>query len=431
MNKIKIYNFKYIKNIMGKCISCGVFDKKYIYINLVQLSINLIIIILFTIFIHINISKLDTILKNKGIFQDALLTYIGQSLFIIPELFLKKRLKKETDTKSNSLFKRRSKKSYLIELIFNDYSDRITMKDRIHIALISLLMLIVNVTKAYLSLNNKTLDGNYNFIEFLFLFIISSFIYNMVYYKHQYYSIILMLVFEIIKYFLKIKYYYSSKVTVILDLLLQIVLGFFEGIIIAYLKGLMQLKFYSPYKATYIFGFINGIISLILLIAFSYIKANNIGFVEYKEEKYLDNIFFIIENYNIGQIIILFFMGIFYGAINLLYNVTINYYSVCHIFLLLQSREFSSSVNEEIQKNSGPLAISLINLCNLMELLLSLVFLEIVELNFFGLSENTKKNIQKRAEEDPKLDKANTCVSELEFFNDDNNDDSNINDNCN
>ena len=62
-----------------------------------------------------------------------------------------------------------------------------------------------------------------------------------------------------------------------------------------------------------------------------------------------------------------------------------------------------------------------------MELLLSFVFLEIVELNFFGLSENTKKNIQKRAEEDPKLDKANTCASELEFFNDD----SNINDNCN
>jgi len=106
-----------------------------------------------------------------------------------------------------------------------------------------------------------------------------------------------------------------------------------------------------------------------------------------------------------------------------------------YIFLLLQSREFSSSVNEEIQKNSGPLAISLINLCNLMELLLSLVFLEIVELNFFGLSENTKKNIQKRAEEDPKQDRANTCDSELEFFNDDNNDDnnddSNINDNCN
>ncbi len=416
---------------MGKCISCGVFDKKYIYINLIQLSINLIIIILFSIFININKSKLDTILKNKGIIQIALLTYIGQSLFIIPELFLQKHLKKETDAKNNSLFKRRSKKSNLIKLIFNDYSDRITMKDRIHIAL----MLIVNVTKAYLSLNNKTFGGDYNFIEYFFLFIISSFIYNMVYYKHQYYSIILMLVFEIIKYILKIKYYYSSKVTVILDLLLQIVLGFFEGIIIAYLKGLMQLKFYSPYKATYIFGFINGIISLILLIAFSYIKANNIGFVEYKEEKYLDNIFFIIENYNIGQIIILFFMGIFYGAINLLYNVTINYYSVCHIFLLLQSREFSSSVNEEIQKNSGPLAISLINLCNLMELLLSLVFLEIVELNFFGLSENTKKNIQKRAEEDPKQDRANTCDSELEFFkddnNDDNNDDSNINDNCN
>ena len=412
---------------MGKYICCGVFEKKYVYISLIQFAFNIIIIILFYLFLATNISNANVIKENKGIIQLVLLTYLGQSLCIIPELILKKYFKKEAGKKSISLFKKKSKKPYIIELIFNDYSDRITIKDRIHIALISLLMLIVDILKSYLSCRNKTFDGDYNFIELIFLFIISSFIYSNVYYKHQYISIISMLVFEIIKYILKIKYYYISTLATIVDCLLQIVLGFMDGIIIAYLKGLMLLKFYSPYKATYIFGFINCIISLILLIAFSYIDVGSIGLLSYDGGIYFDNIFFIFNTYNIGQMIILFFMGIVLGAMKLLYNVTINYFSVCHIFLLLQSRSFSSSVNEEIEKNSGPFAISMINLCNFIEFLISLVFLEIVELNFCGLNENTKKNIQKRAEEDTKLNMVNTGVSELDYYDDDNIDDENIN----
>ena len=412
---------------MGKYICCGVFEKKYIYISLIQFAFNIIIIILFYLFLTTNISNENVIKENKGIIQNVLLTYLGQSLCIIPELILKKYFKKEAGKKSISLFKKKSKKPYIIELIFNDYSDRITIKDRIHIALIRLLMLIVDILKSYLSCRNKTFDGDYNFIELIFLFIISSFIYSNVYYKHQYISIIAMLVFEIIKYILKIKYYYISTLATIVDCLLQIVLGFMDGIIIAYLKGLMLLKFYSPYKATYIFGFINCIISLILLIAFSYIDVGSIGLLSYDGGIYFDNIFFIFNTYNIGQMIILFFMGIVLGAMKLLYNVTINYFSVCHIFLLLQSRSFSSSVNEEIEKNSGPFAISMINLCNFIEFLISLVFLEIVELNFCGLNENTKKNIQKRAEEDTKLNMVNTGVSELDYYDDDNIDDENIN----
>ena len=408
---------------MGKYICCGVFEKKYVYISLIQFAFNIIIIILFYLFLATNISNANVIKENKGIIQLVLLTYLGQSLCIIPELILKKYFKKEAGKKSISLFKKKSKKPYIIELIFNDYSDRITIKDRIHIALISLLMLIVDILKSYLSCRNKTFDGDYNFIELIFLFIISSFIYSNVYYKHQYISIIAMLVFEIIKYILKIKYYYISTLATIVDCLLQIVLGFMDGIIIAYLKGLMLLKFYSPYKATYIFGFINCIISLILLIAFSYIDVGSIGLLSYDGGIYFDNIFFIFNTYNIGQMIILFFMGIVLGAMKLLYNVTINYFSVCHIFLLLQSRSFSSSVNEEIEKNSGPFAISMINLCNFIEFLISLVFLEIVELNFCGLNENTKKNIQKRAEEDTKLNMVNTGVSDY----DDDIDDENIN----
>ena len=412
---------------MGKYICCGVFEKKYVYISLIQFAFNIIIIILFYLFLATNISNANVIKENKGIIQNVLLTYLGQSLCIIPELILKKYFKKEAGKKGISLFKKKSKKPYIIELIFNDYSDRITIKDRIHIALISLLMLIVDILKSYLSCRNKTFDGDYNFIELIFLFIISSFIYSNVYYKHQYISIIAMLVFEIIKYILKIKYYYISTLATIVDCLLQIVLGFMDGIIIAYLKGLMLLKFYSPYKATYIFGFINCIISLILLIAFSYIDVGSIGLLSYDGGIYFDNIFFIFNTYNIGQMIILFFMGIVLGAMKLLYNVTINYFSVCHIFLLLQSRSFSSSVNEEIEKNSGAFAISMINLCNFIEFLITLVFLEIVELNFCGLNENTKKNIQKRAEEDTKLNMVNTGVSELDYYDDDNIDDENIN----
>ena len=83
--------------------------------------------------------------------------------------------------------------------------------------------------------------------------------------------------------------------------------------------------------------------------------------------------------------------------------MTINYYSVCHLFILLQASDSWDILNEQIDNNNKILLKNLFHLCNLFELFFNLVFLEIIELNFCGLNKNTKKNINIRAKEDIKL----------------------------
>ena len=185
------------------------------------------------------------------------------------------------------------------------------------------------------------------------------------------------------------------------DLSFQIIIGLFEAIIFTYSKYLMEIKFFSPYKATYIFGFINGIITLILLIIISYFSVGSLGLVESKYSYYyFDNYYFIFDNFNIGQIILIFFSTIFLGINKLIFNITINYFTVCHLFLLFPVIEFSTNIKQEILNKFGIVPLLIINICDVLEFIFFLVFLEIIELNCFGLNKYTKKNIKKRAEED-------------------------------
>ena len=394
---------------MNNFISCGIFDKRFIYICLVNFFGIVIFGILF-IFLIIFCSddeNLNNILMNRGLFQKNFLSYIGLSLCIIPELILKRKVKKENKDDHSILSKSYKKSRLIIKLIYNDYSDRITFRDRIYIVLFSFLLLIVDSLKAFLSYKQSVFDGGYNSLILIFLVVISIYIYNIPFYKHHYCCIIFIMIIELIKYIFKIIYFYSSNFELLDDILIQIIVGFAEAAVITYLKGLMEFKFFSPYKACYVFGFINTIITLILFFVVSYIPIKN-GLVEYGDGEnknyYIDNIFFVFHNYNIKQMIIMFFMSIILGMFKLLINIISNYYTVCHIFILIQTEDFSQSVSQKIQTNSGGIwNIFLISFFGFLEFFITLVFLEIIEIGCFGLNKNTKKSIKKRAEEETKL----------------------------
>ena len=61
----------------------------------------------------------------------------------------------------------------------------------------------------------------------------------------------------------------------------------------------------------------------------------------------------------------------------------------------------------------------------ILEYFISLVFLEYIELNCFGLSENTKRNIQKRTNEEEIIENEN----QIEISNNSNNEDEESEDN--
>ena len=403
---------------MKKYISCGKCEKKYFFINLAYFINILIIFYLYKGFIKFNNN--EKIEDNQGIFLFSLLTYIWQILYIIPEKLINRSMEKEKEKEKSENKDLDEQTGNMIELIFTDVSDRITSKDIRNIFIISVLTLIIDYCKYYISFNNIKFFRDFYYIEFFFLFLISKYFYKMKYYKHQYISIIIIVIFEIIKSIIIIIINKTSTYTLLKDLSLSFILSFLESICITYYKGLMLYKYFSPYKVNFIFGKICASITLVLFIIFSFIPVGDkIGFVKYGDKEYFDNFLYIFENYNIWQYIILIVSTIFLGTNRFLYNLTINYYSVCHLFLLIQTLDSGYILSEQIDNKDNFYARSIFHLCNIFELIFCLVFLELIEFNFCGLSQNIKKNINTRVEEDMNL--LNSVMRETELFIQDNN----------
>ena len=358
--------------------------------------------------------KDNDILNSHSVFK-LFITYFGMFLFIIPELILK--LKMKNSNSINSDIKKNKKLNGAIQYIYTDLSDKTTWKDYIHIGIISFILLLIDFIKIFIEKKTKCQNAEYFFTTLPFLLFISIFIYKTEFYKHQYISIIIITILGIYQYIIKITNYYKNSsdfLTIIFDLVLQILIGIGEAIYFSYIKGLMNYKFFSPYKVCYIFGFINMCIILIILFIISGIECQSDSYLcTIKQEKqdkdgkntilFFDNIYLIFENINAFQIFILILISVCLGALKLLINLIINYYTVCHIFVFLQNNGVYDSINNEI-KNQTNLFIELtLGISHLINFIFSSVFLEIIEFKCCGLNENYKENIKKRVEEENRI----------------------------
>jgi hypothetical protein len=163
----------------------------------------------------------------------------------------------------------------------------------------------------------------------------------------------------------------------------------------------MDYRFCSPSEMTFYEGIFSLIINTIFLLISTYIPLKN-NFLYTKllyttkdnsnGKKYLDNIIIYYKNINFVEII--YFIVIMAGRLsfNLFSYLTVKHFTSSHVFLLLILGEFSLYL---IDKSTLELIITII--IYLIELLMALIFCEIIELDFLGLSDNTKRNIKIRA----------------------------------
>ena len=112
----------------------------------------------------------------------------------------------------------------------------------------------------------------------------------------------------------------------------------------------------------------------------------------------MDNIFDFfntVKNFS-NFLIILIYHGI--NGINfILFNMIIEEDTICHMFLPYQIKNYFKTIREfgwDIIKD--PMGL-LVLISFILETIVSLVFLEIIELKFWGLNRDTKFNIQQRA----------------------------------
>ena len=429
---------------MAKYIGFGIFSKKYIFIIISYIIFDQTPFFILTYFIFKNSGgNKDIENKDNNISLIPFLTYFGQSLFLIPELIIQKIVLKNKNNSIDKPERNSIRKSLAIEYIFNDeYSETISSLDIVYIIFISLLILIIDIIKITLHIQKGedaeklVFNDEYNFLILIFLFLYSIWSYKTKFYKHQYCPFIFIIIIGLIRYIIKVFEIYVHQYNfgkIMLNLLCQIIIGACESFTVIYAKGLMKYKYFSPYKACYIFGIIDGFILLIILLIISNIKCNNsfiICSLEYNGSYYIDNIKNIIEKYKWYQFILLFFCSIFLGAMKVLINITINNFSIFYIYLLYQIKEFIRGVFEQLNRKTNKVGLWMALSSYIPEFFCILVFLEIIELKFCDLNTNLKNHIEERSIEEIKsLNVDNEIVPENqeENSNDDDSDENNNN----
>jgi hypothetical protein len=207
---------------------------------------------------------------------------------------------------------------------------------------------------------------------------------------HQNISSIILILLEAIK---NIYFFYKNlkNTSYIIEIIINIINSILYATYYLYIKGLMEYKFISPAKCNFMIGIINVPIIILEYFIISFTRFGNIK----EEEYYFDNIFQLFKDLgknDAKSVILLIFLPFAYGILNYILVNTIYDYTIYHIYIPLIIENFI----ENIIKEFNTFEIVFLILSFLIELIMILVFLEIIEINCCGLNENLKRNIESR-----------------------------------
>ena len=248
--------------------------------------------------------------------------------------------------------------------------------------------------------------------EIIFISLFSYFILKTEYYRHQYLSMIIILFLGAV---LNIIEYFKLDKTEERFNLLEIFMKFFSEILIS-LNGVlskynMEKNYCSPYEICSWEGILGIILLIIGLVIINSLKLVIDGIL------YPDNFYSYFGNYDINDFIICIMVIIVSFIYNISIFLTCDYFSPVHILITSIIKE--SYYYMHINKN---IALNLLGILTLILILfMFLVFIEIIELNIFNISYNTKKNIEIRSKLDSFSDPNNILNSneDLKVYEDD------------
>ena len=392
------------------CISLGTCNKKY-WLLILGIVITYIILM---IFVHgLNNYNSNSAKNFLNIFSYTFLLSLGESLMVIPELVLKKKISSTNNAvnsnNSNNYNNRDSKskqnnkiKNRTIKYIFNKKSINFSLKEKIFYysaGILKLFLDIMFILYQYVIEKDddfkKVITFSFQF-ELLFLFLLSKILYNIQFYRHQYLAIIILTLFGLAKFI--IKYYNKGVEKVFLYTFAHIIYSFTRAFIIVYIKGLMEYKYITPYRACYKYGLINLIIITIGYIIVSFLPCdddNESCNVIFNERHYYAHILDIFSIPGLFMFIIFLLKAI----ILVLDYIIILEFSVCHSFLFIELNQILETSSFKNIKDTYFYSI-IVLIFFFLGIFFVLLFLEMIELNICKISYNTKRNIESRAKVD-------------------------------
>ena len=345
------------------------------FIGLGKINTNLIPIIIGCIFCFLN--RLLNQYEGTKLFENVMLTNIFISFSdiftIIPYIIFKIRSKKVYKPENKELIPNETKETkfeYLYEETY-DIEDEVEGKGKF-IVLIGLIFFVNYFIFVYIF----ALKTNTWIMYILFTSIFYYLFFKSKLYRHHYLSIVIILIIGLVIDFVEgnIQKDFTKNFKLILLSFLRVILLSLNYVLIKYT---MEKKYASPYEI----GFFNGLINLILFIIGAVIDNFFIKKFEYKE--YFDN-------FNGKELLVVLGLMITQFGIYISLFIIDKKDTPCHIFIVF--------VFGQLAYYYKLTEISIVSIiCLILILFFSLIFNEIIELNFLGLSKNTRKNIINRA----------------------------------
>ena len=328
---------------------------------------------------------------------------LGMSLSIIPFLIIEIRTKSLGEEISKNLIAYENKKK--------EEKNKLT-KGKYILLLICAFLDFLQKSLSFVIIHDS--ENNVWIFDLIFFTFFSWFILNEKFYKHQYFSLLLMVIIVFITFILD----YNHIKENIGDFFLVLYIELVYSINHVLNKYIMENKFCSPYEISFYEGFFCLIMNIILLSIFSNIEISKHSGVlkvfsnkNYDGKYYIDNFKYYIDSINTKEFFAFLLHAINKVSYNLFSLLTIKYFSPSHVIIILFFGEMEYFV---VTMKRGNFIFTIFIF--LLLIFAILVFTEIIELNFLGFSKNTKKNIRERAfkEENPREDSFNYKNIELE-----------------
>ena len=338
------------------------------FISIGKIDSNLISIIIGCIFCFLNrlLNQYNALLFENSILADVIVS-VSYLFAIIPLIILKIRSKRKN---KDDIEKANDNK---IEYIFTDIKYQITKGKKRFI----LLSAIIFFVQSFLFVTTLKIKANAWILEILFTSIFYFFIFKKKLYKHHYLSIVLIIIIGLII-DLVLGNLQNNISNNILSLLIRFVREILNSLSDVIDKYIMEKKFGLIYEILFFVGLINTILlSTFAAIDYYYFDLEDL-------EKYYNN-------FNSIELLVIFGVMITQFGLYLTILLTNQNFTPCHIFIIFAFGQFAFYLDF-----SGISIIVII--CLIFILFFALIFNEIIEINLWGLSENTRRNIGSRAE---------------------------------
>ena len=350
-----------------------------------KIDLNIISIIVGSIFCFLSrlMFKIDTQFFNQKIFPNFLASFC-RTFTLVPILISKCRLKNHQNDNSQNLTI-----INVVDLIYNDRIDNITKGTWKYIILTGILIFIQGILILY-TYPIKTNCWIWDISITCFLYYL---IFKIKLYKHHYLSMILIFLIGLF-----IDLLFGNLQNDIKNNILFLLLRFLREIIYSSTTVINKYIMEKKYCSVYDLSLYTGIIDVLLYGVFAVINYYYLKIDDF--EKYF-------SNFNNTELLVSLGALVTQFGIHLSSLITNKNYTPCHIFIIFVFGQLAYYLDFSI--NSIILII-----CFIFILFFALVFNEIIEINFWGLSYNTKRNIAKRAEKEDEILNIDSSINSID-----------------